>query len=63
MSQFSSLNRQKMVLFFSCFSIACEMNQLTQEGQHSQHAVMNQDGAWVGMHPDGKEGEEVLSIQ
>lgn len=49
--------------FFSCFSIACEMNQLTQEGQHSQHAVMNQDGACVGMHPDGKEGEEVLSIQ
>lgn len=48
---------------FSRFSIACEMNQLTQKGQRSRHAVMNQDRAWVGMHPDGKEGEEVLSVQ
>lgn len=29
--------------------------------EHSQHAVMNQDHAWVGLFPDGKEGERELS--
>lgn len=30
--------------------------------ERSQHAVVSQDYAWIGMHPDGKKGE-VLSVQ
>lgn len=64
-SQVSSLNGQKMVQFFFCL-IFCS---LRSESAHagvtalSQHAVMKQDNAWVGVLPDRKAGEEVLREQ
>ena len=52
-------------LVFSCFIFYSLWNELAHTGvtEHSQHAVMNQDHAWVGVHPGGKEGEEVLGEQ
>lgn len=65
MSQFSSLNWQKTVNFFSCLIFYSLWDEPAHAGvtEHSQHAVMNQGHAWVGGLPDGKEEEDVRSEQ
>lgn len=51
--------------FFFCLIFYSLWDESAHAGvtEHSQHAVMNQDRAWVGVNPDGKKGEEVLSEQ